>query len=36
VDARGALPCLDLIGLEEYLAALEGLDMSVIADPVDA
>ncbi len=26
----GARPCLDLITLEEYLAALEGLDISVI------
>ena len=30
----GATPCVDLIGLEEYLGALEGLDISVIADPV--
>lgn len=30
----GATPCLDLIGLDEYLGALEGLDISVIADPV--
>jgi hypothetical protein len=36
VRVRGALPCLDLIGLEEYLGALEGLDISVHADPVDA
>jgi saccharopine dehydrogenase-like NADP-dependent oxidoreductase len=36
VGARGALPCLDLIGLEEYLGALEGLDISVLADPLDA
>ena len=36
VGVRGALPCLDLIGLEEYLGALEGLDISVHADPVDA
>jgi saccharopine dehydrogenase-like NADP-dependent oxidoreductase len=34
VSARGALPCLDLIALEEYLAALHGLDISVHADPV--
>jgi hypothetical protein len=33
---RGALPCRDLIELDEYLAALEGLDISVQADPVDA
>jgi Saccharopine dehydrogenase NADP binding domain len=30
----GAIPCVDLIGLDEYLAALAGLDISVIADPV--
>jgi hypothetical protein len=34
--ARGALPCLDLIGLDEYLGALEGLDISVHADLLDA
>lgn len=28
--APGARPCLDLIALEDYLAALEGLDVSVI------
>lgn len=31
----GAMPCVDLIGLDEYLAPLKGLDISVIADPVD-
>ena len=31
---RGATPCLDLITLDEYLAALQGLDITVIADPV--
>jgi NAD(P)-dependent dehydrogenase (short-subunit alcohol dehydrogenase family) len=36
VSVRGALPCLDLIGLEEYLGALKDLDISVHADPVDA
>jgi len=36
VGMRGALPCLDLIKLDEYLAALKGLDISVKADPVDA
>lgn len=36
VGVRGALPCLDLIGLEDYLGALEGLDISVHADPLDA
>jgi hypothetical protein len=33
-DQRGAMPCLDLIGLDEYLNALQGLDITVIADPV--
>jgi NAD(P)-dependent dehydrogenase (short-subunit alcohol dehydrogenase family) len=28
----GATPCLDLIGLDEYMAALGGLDISVIRD----
>ncbi|HNN55855.1 MAG TPA: saccharopine dehydrogenase NADP-binding domain-containing protein [Novosphingobium sp.] len=28
--APGARPCLDLIGLDEYLAALSGLDITVI------
>ncbi len=36
VAARGAMPCLGLIGLEDYLGALEGLDISVHADPIDA
>jgi hypothetical protein len=36
VRMRGALPCLDLIGLEEYLGALQGLDIAVHEDPVDA
>ena len=35
VNRVGAMPCLDLIGLDEYLGALDGLDISVIADPVD-
>lgn len=30
----GAMACVDLIGLDEYLGALAGLDISVIADPV--
>ena len=29
---RGAMPCIDLIDLDAYLAALEGLDVSVIRD----
>jgi len=36
VGARGAFPCLDLIGLDEYLGALEHLDISVHTDPFDA
>jgi hypothetical protein len=30
--APGARACLDLIGLDEFLAALAGLDVSVIAE----
>ncbi len=30
VPASGARPCLDIIALDEYLAALEGLDITVI------
>ncbi len=33
---RGATPCLDLIDLETYLNALEGLDISIVRDAVDA
>jgi saccharopine dehydrogenase-like NADP-dependent oxidoreductase len=33
---RGASPCLDLINLDAYLTALEGLDISVIRDATDA
>ena len=36
VGAVGALPCLDLIALEEYLGALKSLDISVHTDLVDA
>lgn len=32
IDRRGAMPCLDLITLDEYLAALKDLDISVIRD----
>ena len=32
----GASPCVDLIDLDTYLTALEGLDISVIRDGVDA
>ena len=31
---RGTMPCLDLITLADYLAALEGLDISVVRDVV--
>ncbi|GAA0324735.1 saccharopine dehydrogenase NADP-binding domain-containing protein [Sphingomonas oligophenolica] len=30
IAQRGAMPCLDLITLGEYLAALEGLDITVV------
>ena len=34
---RGARPCLDMIGLDEYLAALQGLDIRVVReDPGNA
>jgi hypothetical protein len=33
---RGATPCLDLIDLDTYLKALEGLNISVVRDAVDA
>jgi NAD(P)-dependent dehydrogenase (short-subunit alcohol dehydrogenase family) len=36
VPQRGAMPCLDLIDLDSYIEALEGLDISVIRDPVHA
>jgi len=36
LQVRGAMPCVDLISLDEYLAALKGLDISVVSDPVDA
>jgi Saccharopine dehydrogenase NADP binding domain len=35
VAARGARPCLDLIDLDTYLAALSGLDISVVRIPED-
>ncbi len=34
LSITGATPCVDLIGLDEYLGALEGLDITVIADPI--
>lgn len=36
VERRGAMPCLDLIGLEEYLAELQGLDIAVSVEGSDA
>jgi NAD(P)-dependent dehydrogenase (short-subunit alcohol dehydrogenase family) len=36
VVQRGASPCLDMINLDDYLAALDGLDISVIRDAGDA
>jgi saccharopine dehydrogenase-like NADP-dependent oxidoreductase len=36
VPQRGAMPCVDLIDLDAYLAAIEGLDISVIRDTADA
>jgi hypothetical protein len=36
VPQRGAMPCVDLIGLDAYLAALEGLDISVTRDTENA
>ena len=36
VSVRGASPCIDLIGLEEYLGALGGLDIAVHEDAADA
>jgi hypothetical protein len=36
LDMRGATPCLDLIDLDTYLKALEGLDISIVRDAIDA
>ncbi len=36
VTLRGATPCLDLIDLDSYLAALEGLDISVVRNTASA
>lgn len=36
LDRRGATPCVDLIDLPEYLRALDGLDVSIHADPPHA
>lgn len=34
--APGARPCLDLIDLDDYLRALEGLDISIVVEGADA
>jgi hypothetical protein len=36
ISRRGASPCLDLIDLDTYLAALGGLDIRIIRDAVNA
>jgi hypothetical protein len=36
LEMRGATPCLGLIDLDTYLKALEGLDISIVRDAVDA
>ena len=36
LDKRGAMPCLDLIDLAEYLAALDGLDIELTRQVDDA
>jgi hypothetical protein len=36
IAVRGAQPCVDLINLDDYLAALSHLDISVMADPPHA
>jgi NAD(P)-dependent dehydrogenase (short-subunit alcohol dehydrogenase family) len=36
IEQRGASPCVDLIDLDTYLAALKGLDISIVRDPLDA
>jgi hypothetical protein len=36
ITQRGATPCVDLINLDTYLAALEGLDISLVRDAIDA
>jgi saccharopine dehydrogenase-like NADP-dependent oxidoreductase len=36
LEKRGAMPCLDLIDLDTYLQALEGLDITVIREAADA
>jgi len=36
IQVRGAMPCVNLISLDEYLVALNGLNISVVSDPIDA
>lgn len=36
VQQRGAMPCVDLIDLATYTAALEGLDISIVRDVANA
>jgi len=36
IAQRGATPCVDLIDLETYLAALNGLDIEIIRDDIHA
>jgi hypothetical protein len=36
LEMRGAKPCLGLIDLDAYLKALEGLDISIVRDTLDA
>ncbi|PAX07168.1 saccharopine dehydrogenase NADP-binding domain-containing protein [Sphingomonas lenta] len=36
LDRRGAMPCLDLLDLDEYLGALAGLDITVHREPAHA
>jgi hypothetical protein len=36
LEMRGAMPCLDLIDLDTYLNALDGLDISIVRDAVGA
>lgn len=36
LEKRGAMPCLDLVDLDTYLKALEGLNISIVKDAIDA
>jgi hypothetical protein len=35
IAQRGAKPCIDLIDLDSYIAALEGLDIEIIQGDID-